>query len=166
MMKYHQLVQLGLISACLVAISGRVISAVAAPIFDSNGIQKTVVSAQPTALLSGTFVAAEAPTTGVARVVVEDGQRYLELDAAFSTTDMAPDLHVLLEPNATPPKTYANFGGYVNLGRLEKVKGAQRYPIPDAINLANFKSVVIWCRMANATIGYAKLQEGNPAGSL
>jgi hypothetical protein len=49
----------------------------------------------------------------------------------------------------------------VNLGKLQKYKGMQRYPIPVGINLANYKSVVIWCQMANATFGYASL--GSPA---
>jgi hypothetical protein len=45
----------------------------------------------------------------------------------------------------------------VNLGSLREFSGAQRYPIPDAINIADYSSVVIWCRMANATFGYAPL---------
>lgn len=106
---------------------------------------------------SGNFVTAEAPTTGTARIVEENGERYLELDSAFSTTDQAPDLHVLLETLPLPPRSYDRFGSYVNLGGLQAASGAQRYPIPDAIDLTEYKSVAIWCRMANATMGYAPL---------
>ncbi len=109
------------------------------------------------AVQSGTFVSAEKPTTGTAKIVTENGQRYLVLDEAFSTSDQGPDLHVLLDTAQRPPQQYQNFSSYVNLGKLQKYKGTQRYPIPAAINLANYKSVVIWCRMANATFGYAPL---------
>lgn len=112
---------------------------------------------------TGTFIAAEAPTTGTARIVTEAGHRYLEIDAAFSTTNQAPDLHVLLETANVPPSSYSTFGSYVNLGKLQTTNGAQRYPIPDTIDIAEFKSVVIWCRMANATMGYATLGEASSA---
>jgi hypothetical protein len=111
----------------------------------------------------GNFVKAEAPTSGTARVVSNGKHQFLEIDSAFKTTNQAPDLHVVLEPSATPPKSYANPGQFINLGKLQKVSGSQRYPIPDSIQVANYKSVVIWCRMANATIGYAKLTKGTSA---
>jgi hypothetical protein len=132
-------------------------------IADQSGIQ-TVVQSQSMAIASGTFVAGEAPTTGIARIVTEDGHRYLELDTAFSTSNMGPDLHVLLEATETPPQSYVNLGSAVNLGSLQNFSGAQRYPIPDTIDLAEFNSVVIWCRMANATFGYAPLSSVSNAG--
>lgn len=113
------------------------------------------------AAFSGTFVAAEHPTSGTARIVSENGQRFLVLDGAFKT-DQGPDLHVILDPSAKPPMKYENLTRYVNLGRLQKVNGEQRYPIPATVELSKFKSVAVWCRMANATFGYAPL---NPVGN-
>lgn len=127
------------------------------PSTESSPSSSLVAQSQQTIDLAGTFMAAEAPTTGMAKIVTEGGHRYLEIDSAFSTTDQAPDLHVLLETAEVPPVSYSSFGSYVNLGKLQTVSGAQRYPIPDSIDLAEFKSVVIWCRMANATMGYATL---------
>ncbi len=100
---------------------------------------------QTVALMYGTFVAAEKPTTGTARIMTENGHRYLELDSAFIASNLGSDLHVLLDTSAKPPKSYSavTSGSYVNLGKLQKTQGAQRYPIPDAINLAAFKSVSI-----------------------
>jgi hypothetical protein len=106
----------------------------------------------------GKFVKAEAPTSGTVRVVTKGQHRFLEIDGAFKTTDQAPDLHVILEPSDTPPKSYTNPGQFINLGKLHKVSGVQSYPIPDVVDVASYKSVVIWCRMANATIGYAQLK--------
>jgi hypothetical protein len=141
------------ISASTVALANASMRSVSSSTSDHTNTQV----AQANRTLVGTFVAAEAPTTGTARVVTENGHRYLELDSAFSTTNQAPDLHVLLDSAQVPPRKYTNFGSYINLGRLERVSGAQRYPIPDSVNLAQFRSVVIWCRMANATMGYAVL---------
>lgn len=124
----------------------------------SNRSQTIVAQNQSAAMMSGTFMTVEKPTKGMARIVMEGGHHYLELDKAFSTSDQGPDLHVLLDTTETPPKTYENMGTYVNLGKLKSYTGAQRYPIPDAIDPSQLKSVVIWCRMANATFGYASLK--------
>lgn len=159
-MKLNQLVLLGVTSlfVSVLSVSGSAINVFANP--SSNA---AVAQNQLAATMSGTFVAAEKPTAGMARIVTENGHRYLELDSAFSTSEQGPDLHVLLDTSPMPPQTYQDPGSYVNLGKLQKFSGTQRYPIPDAINLADFKSVVIWCRMANATFGYATLGSSNSA---
>lgn len=130
----------------------------------TSSVESQVVAQRPS-VITGTFVAAEAPTTGTARIVTEAGHHYLEISSAFSTTDQAPDLHVLLDPSNQPPASYSDFSGYVNLGKLQNVKGAQRYPIPDVVNVADYRSVVIWCRTANATIGYAPLSSVNASAN-
>ena len=126
----------------------------------STAINADVILAQnpAIAIASGTFVAAEKPTTGAVRIVEEGGHRYLEFNAAFSTSDQGPDLHVLLDPAAEPSASYENLGSVINLGALSNFTGTQRYPIPDSIAVEDYQSVVIWCRMANATFGYAPLQ--------
>lgn len=118
-------------------------------------------------IMNGAFEAAEAPTTGSAKIVEEDGVRYLVLDSAFSTTDQAPDLQVLLDTVEQPPQGYeeSESGRYINLGGLQSTTGEQRYPIPDAVDLSNFASTVIWCRMANATMGFATLNESGTASA-
>ena len=62
-----------------------------------NPADKPVIVAQTQtgALYSGTFAAIEAPTTGTASIVSEGRHRYLELDAAFTTSNQSPDLHVV-----------------------------------------------------------------------
>jgi Electron transfer DM13 len=114
---------------------------------------------RPTTTLSGAFKAGEKPATGKAMIVREGGHSFLQFDSAFSTSDQGPDLHILLDTTMNPPKNYEGATGnrVINLGKLKNYSGAQRYPIPDAVNLANYKSVVIWCRMANATFAYAPL---------
>ena len=103
---------------------------------------------------SASFVGADHPTSGSAQIVTVDGQRYLEFDEAFST-DNGPDLFVLLHSDAVP-NSYAS-EDYVNLGRLQRVAGTQRYAIPASVNISDFQSAVIWCRAFNVTFGYATL---------
>jgi hypothetical protein len=100
------------------------------------------------------FVAVAYPTTGAARVVEMDGQRYLELDAAFST-EPGPDVFVLLHSEAVP-ETY-NSENYINLGPMQQAAGMQRYAIPPEVDLAMVNSAVIWCREFDVTFGYATL---------
>lgn len=106
---------------------------------------------------AGAFVAAEKPTTGTAYVVIAGRRRYLVLDAAFQTSDQGPDLHVVLDPTEQPPAQYKDMSQIVDLGKLKKYSGTQRYAIPSNVDLSKIKSVGIWCRMANATFGYAQL---------
>lgn len=112
---------------------------------------------------SGTFVNGERPTQGTVRLVTENGKRYLEFDESFKTSEMGPDLHVILHRsadviNSTKPPAYPiKEQDYVILGRLQKFSGSQRYPIAENINLADYQSAAVWCRKFNATFGAAKL---------
>jgi hypothetical protein len=154
-MKFHKAALLGITSLLisLAPVSMAIADQAPTQIPASNPI----VAQATTAIASGAFVAGEVPTTGTARIVTEGGHRYLELDAAFSTGNMGPDLHVLLDSATQPPKSYDNLGSPINLGKLTAFTGAQRYPIPDSVDVADIRTVVIWCRTANATFGYATL---------
>lgn len=120
-------------------------------------------SAKPTNVKSGTFVSGEHPTQGTVRLVTKNGKSSLELDRTFKTSDMGPDLVVILHKSdnvigSTKPPAYPlKEGDYTILAPLKKFSGAQSYAIPEGVNLANYKSAVIWCRKFNATFGAAKL---------
>ncbi len=105
-------------------------------------------------LVSGEFIKSEHPTTGSAKIVIKNGQKYLKFDSNF-TSESGPDLFVILH-RQSPPKSYSA-KDYVSLGRLRQVAGQQMYKIPSGVNVAKYKSVVIWCRKFNATFGYAPL---------
>ncbi len=131
----------------------------------NNNLEHSKVLISQTTLMSGEFVAAEAPTTGKAKIVDENGQKYLEIDSAFSTNDQAPDLQILLDSVAEAPPKYEGTDStrYLNLGGIQSVTGEQRYPIPDFVDTSQFQSVVVWCRTANATMGYASLKSDSSA---
>ncbi|MBD2000074.1 DM13 domain-containing protein [Leptolyngbya sp. FACHB-541] len=113
---------------------------------------------------SGTFVPGEAPTEGMVQIVTENGERYLELDESFKTSDQGPDLFVILHRSddvlatTEPPAYPLQEGDYVILAPLEEFTGAQRYLIPEEVNLDDYKSAAIWCRQFNATFGVAKFE--------
>jgi hypothetical protein len=104
----------------------------------------------------GQFQSVEHPTQGNVRITIDaKKQRFLVLQENFKT-DPGPDLFVILHRSAQSPKDYAP-KNYVIMGRLQKVNGTQQYRIPGSVQLADYKSVVIWCRQFNATFGYAPL---------
>ncbi|MBD1945795.1 DM13 domain-containing protein [Coleofasciculus sp. FACHB-712] len=119
-----------------------------APSTDSSA---TSVAQTPTQ--SGTFQGAEHHTQRTVRLVIENGKRYLELDRAFKT-DYGPDLFVILYRSEKPPTNGIKEKDYASIGRLQKISGTQRYAIPASVNPAEF-GVAIWCRLFNATFGFA-----------
>lgn len=127
-----------------------------------NPSTKLAQSVEITTIKSGTFASGEHPTQGTASIVTKNGKTYLEFDGAFKTSEMGPDLVVILHRSdnvlgSTKPPAYPlKEGDYVFLAELKKFSGAQSYPIPDNVNLEDYKSAVVWCRKFNATFGAAK----------
>jgi hypothetical protein len=70
-----------------------------------------------------------------------------------------PKYHVYLVPRENV-RGSADVSGqmFVDLGRLRAFKGSQRYPIPDGVDLAKFRSLVIWCEQFSVLISPADLK--------
>lgn len=132
----------------------------------SNQTESLAQSAQSqnsTVVKSGTFVSGEHTTQGKVHLTNKDGKSFLELEESFKTSELGPDLVVILHRsddviNSTKPPSYPlKQGDYIILAPLQKYSGAQTYAIPNNINLADYKSAAIWCRKFNATFGAANL---------
>ncbi|PSB03046.1 DM13 domain-containing protein [Merismopedia glauca] len=136
------------IAFCLVACQAQ--SDTQTPLGTSSPVASTSTKSQN----QGAFIGQGHSTTGNTKIVTENGQKYLLLDSGFST-DNGPDLFVILH-KSVPPQDY-DAKNYVNLGKLEKTSGSQKYSIPANINPQDFRSVAIWCRQFNVTFGYAPL---------
>ncbi len=123
----------------------------------TDAAPKTVQMMAQSTLASGQFVTVEQDhaTTGTARIVTENNQRYLEFDAAFDTA-RGPAVEVVLYRNSTVPVNLDE-KDYVTLAPLQSFTGAQRYAIPADLDLSTYQSVAIWCREFNVTFGYAAL---------
>jgi hypothetical protein len=126
-------------------------------------IAQTMSATTPKIVRSGSFVSGEHPTQGTARIIALNGKFFLELDQGFKTSDSGPDLVVILHRSSQvlssthPPAYPLRSTDYVVLAPLRQFSGAQRYAIPDKVNLANYQSAAIWCRQFNATFGAAQL---------
>ncbi|MBT9311084.1 DM13 domain-containing protein [Leptothoe kymatousa] len=146
------------------SLSAIMLTAVAVPfaqmatVADALAEQPSVTQAVAKSVISsGQFVTVEQAkaTTGTARIVEKDGQRYLEFDAGFSTA-RGPAVQVVLHTGDSVPVSLDE-SDYVYVGDLQSFDGAQRYLIPEDINIEDYESVAIWCEEFNVTFGYADL---------
>lgn len=92
---------------------------------------------------------------GSGNVLIADvnGIRYLRFENVAIAG--APDLYVYLSD-----RTDGQPGRFTNLGRLKATNGSFNYPIPTNLDLAQAKSVVVYCRTFTVTITFALLQKG------
>ncbi|BAY39582.1 hypothetical protein NIES2111_39580 [Nostoc sp. NIES-2111] len=130
---------------------------------EENTSTQSSKSSNKTNVKSGSFVSGEHTTQGKVRITSKDGKSFIELDRSFKTSTSGPDLVVVLHRSdnvigSTKPPAYPlRRRDYIVISPLQKYSGAQNYLIPNNINLAEYKSVVIWCRRFNATFGAASL---------
>ncbi len=153
-MKFNKLAGFGIASIVLFGSVGQLVNTQPAQAQTRQGI--TVAAKSKSVIASGNFVNQEKRTTGKAKIVNVNGRRYLEFDKAFSTGN-GPDVKIILHKNSSIPLNIKE-GNYITLGRIKSFNGKQRYAIPNNINLANYKSVGIWCEEFNATFGFASLR--------
>ena len=91
------------------------------------------------------------------------GSVALRKESVFLGSDFevgpGPKFHVYLVPKA-PIRTNSDLKGemFVDLGQLRSFKGSQRYPIPPGTDLANYRSVIIWCKQFSVLISPADLR--------
>lgn len=106
----------------------------------------TEAAAGPVALRQGNFYSIAHDGSGRATVYqLADGSRILRFES-FQVLN-GPDLHVYLAPiDPVPDSVGAEIPGSVDLGKLKGNIGDQNYDLPPDLDLAGFKSVVIWCQ--------------------
>lgn len=85
---------------------------------------------------------------------LEDGGRVLRLED-FEVTN-GPDLHVLLVRDSDPTGR-DDVIGYLDLGSLKGNIGDQNYEIPADVDLAEYGSVVIYCKPFHVVFAVASL---------
>ena len=141
----------GLIGASTIALTGFGGLAIAPASVLANPVAKN------TTLSSASFVTVDAghPTQGTATIVEENGQKYLELSSSFNTAS-GPAVYVVFHRNSSVARSI-NRQDFVTLAPLHRTSGAQRYLIPNTINLNTYNSVAIWCERFNITFGYAAI---------
>lgn len=107
---------------------------------------------------SGSFVHANPSDPvhyGKGRLSVYPKLVHLETDFEVGP---GPKFHVYLVPlEEVTPSTRVQDTMFVDLGRLKAFSGSQNYAIPDGVDLAKYKSVVIWCEQFDVLISPAAL---------
>jgi hypothetical protein len=112
-----------------------------------------------TLVASGAFIQADPNDPlhkGAGRVSVYENAVFLESDFEVGP---GPDFRVWLVPRAMIRASgdIDDTVMYVDLGPLRAFKGSQRYPVPDGVDLADYASVLIWCRAFSVLISPADL---------
>lgn len=106
-------------------------------------------SAMTPFLYRGVFMATPGITImGSAKIVADSGKQVVLLDS-FSVSG-GPDLKVYLA------KEYPAVS-FINLGSLQRNDGTQIYPVPVAVDYAQYKYVLVHCQQYNHLFGYAAL---------
>lgn len=103
----------------------------------------------------GRFVSLDHGTSGVVRVLDVGARRVVRLEDL--ETSNGPDLFVYLSTNPAGGTEAAFDDDYVSLGRLKGNQGDQNHELPADVDLARFRSVVIWCDRFNSAFGAADL---------
>jgi hypothetical protein len=120
--------------------------------------QLTEVDRRSAVVAEGTFIHANPSDPihwGRGSVAVRRDSVYLGEDFEVGP---GPKYHVYLVPKA-PIRASGDLAGqmFVDLGRLRSFKGSQRYAIPAGVDLAKFRSVIIWCEQFSVLISPADL---------
>ncbi len=115
---------------------------------------------EPRLLSTGTLISHEHPTSGTVSIVEQpDGSRVLAI--AGLDTSNGPDVHVWLSAS----DVVEGFDGwyvaasapYLDLGPIKGNLGDQVYEIPADADLAQYRSVALWCVQFSVSFGAAQL---------
>lgn len=112
---------------------------------------------QQATLARGSFKSLDHAGSGTALAIrLADGKRVIRFEDL--NVENGPDLFVYLStaPSNTPNEN--NFADdFVNLGRLKGNMGNQNYTLAASVDLARYKTVVIWCRRFTSAFAAADL---------
>ncbi|ANM31740.1 hypothetical protein ABI59_22555 [Acidobacteria bacterium Mor1] len=105
--------------------------------------------------LAGTWTKKSFAVKGGFKFIEEGGKTFLVLDEKFSTRN-APDLKLFLTNRPLADATGRNAAkDAVLIAKLQKNKGAQRYPLPDGVSLSDYTTLLLHCEQ------YSKLWAGS-----
>jgi Electron transfer DM13 len=118
--------------------------------------------AQPLQLGAGDFTKVDETHWATGQAIIyklADGQRVLRLENFKAAA--GPDLYVHLSGHARPRSRAELHGaGDIELSQLKGNIGEQNYVLPAELDLAAFKSVVIYCKRFSVVFSTAELSGG------
>lgn len=111
-------------------------------------------------IAAGTFTGADAAHRGEGAALLirlTDGRRFLRFEN-FRVTN-GPDLYVYLSAHAAPRNSaQLHEGGGHEVAFLKGNQGNQNYELPAGLDLAKFKSAVIYCKRFSVIFATAELK--------
>ena len=115
---------------------------------------------EPKIIRTGRLISHEHRTSGRVKIIkLADGSRLLRFEDL--DTSSGPDLRVWLSsaPVVEGKDGWYVFGSHphVELGRLKANLGNQNYAVPADVDLAELRSVTIWCKRFRVSFGAAAL---------
>jgi hypothetical protein len=108
---------------------------------------------------SGNFRSLEHDTKGTAKVLeLADRSRLLRFEDLV--TSNGPELVVMLSATPATENGWSAYddGAHLILEPLKGNLGSQNYAIPNNVDLARYKSAVVWCRRFSVAFGAAPLE--------
>ena len=104
----------------------------------------------------GAFRSFEHASSGTARVLaLADGRRYVRFERFRTSNGPALKVYLSAAPAAGPGDAFDD--RYVSLGDLKGNIGEQNYAIPRDVDLARYRSVVVWCARFHVPFAAAAL---------
>jgi hypothetical protein len=113
-------------------------------------------------IAEGSLISHEHATTGTVRIIEQaDGRRVLTLENLDTTN--GPDVHVWLSAadvvEGTDGWYTAGSADFFDLGMIKGNQVNQVYEIPAQVDLAQYKSVDLWCVQFGVSFGAAQLRQ-------
>lgn len=127
--------------------------------------QQVADRASHTTLATGTFIHADSSDPihwgrgSVTLLQASGGDRIVYLEKDFEVGP-GPDFRVYLVRHEAPRTKDDVRAGFRDLGGLMSFSGSQIYRIPADVDLAEYRSVVVWCRAFSQLISPATLAKG------
>jgi hypothetical protein len=122
-----------------------------------GAVATPAAAATMTTVAMGSFHSNAHDTKGKATVIdLGGGRRVLRL-TDFATSN-GPDVRIYLVAAAdVQDNETVKTAGFVELGPMKGNIGDQNYDIPATVDLANYKTVTIWCKRFSVNFGSAPL---------
>jgi len=154
-----KLIIVGFICGVIGFVAGNAFWYLASPLWIDREVSETLADNVANQVLAlGDFTDADRAHHGTGKVhLIDTGTGKLIRFTDFKVTN-GPDLYVwLVKADGIEDSDDVKASEWVNLGALKGNIGNQNYPLPAGINLADYKSVVVWCRQFGVLFAKAEL---------
>lgn len=113
----------------------------------------------PQLIATGAFVDADAIHKGRGQALIyglPDGRHVVRFEEFRVTNGPALVVYLARHPSPTRADDVRD-GGFLKLGELKGNVGNQNYPVPPAVDISDYGSVVIWCELFGVLFSPAAL---------